>query len=195
MEGLGPLATLADAIRHFADPRAALGLIASLRWPGGVRCPRCGSGGPALLSSRPVWKCRAKECRKQFSVRIGTILEDSPIGLHTWLAYLWAVASDKDRIGSHRAARAMGITQKSAWYMRHRIRLAMRTRAFAAQDDSHGGFPLVASLAADAAITGEAQASLERLAAFTRRLLAVPKTEIDREASEWVRARRHVTNT
>ena len=194
MEGRGPLVTFADAIRHFADPQAALELMAGLRWPGGVRCPHCGSGGPAILKSRPVWKCRARECRKQFSVRIGTILEDSPIGLQIWLACLWAVANERERIGSHRAARALGLTQKSAWFMRHRIKLAMRTRAFTMQDDPRQDKAPVTSTA-DASATGEERASLERLAAFARRLLAVPKAEIDREAAEWVRVRKRRTIT
>jgi transposase-like protein len=188
------LITLADAVRHFADQVTALKLIASLRWHDGVLCPHCASGAPTFLTSRQIWKCRAAGCRKQFSVRIGTIFEDSALGLHQWLACLWAIANNKDGIGSQRIAHALGITQKSAWFMRHRVRLAMQTRAFAAaQADRHYGVREAASVAAGISTAGESQASLERLAAFTRRLLAVPKVEIDREASAWLRARRRGT--
>jgi transposase-like protein len=188
VDGRASIVTVADAVRHFADPQAALLFVASLRWPDGVRCPRCASVAPTFLASRPIWKCRAAGCRKQFSVRIGTIFEDSALGLHQWLACLWAIANNKDGIGSHRVAHALGITQKSAWFMRHRVRLAMQTHTFSTHEDSRARASAHASAVATSG-TGEPQASLERLTAFTRRLLAVPKPEIDRKAREWARTR------
>ena len=102
--------------------------MAGLRWPDGVECPRCYHKDASFLSTRKVWKC--KGCRKQFSVKVGTIFEDSPLGLDKWLPALWMVANCKNGISSYEMARALGVTQKTAWYMNHRIRLAMRWMSF-----------------------------------------------------------------
>lgn len=120
--------TLIDAIRQFADPDIALNFMATLRWPNGVECPRCASKEVSFLGTRRLWKCR--ECTKQFSVKAGTIFEDSPIGLDKWLAAVWMIANCKNGISSYEVARDLGITQKSAWFMLQRIRLAMQTGTF-----------------------------------------------------------------
>jgi transposase-like protein len=120
--------TLIEAIRFFADPDVCLAFVAKLRWPGGVACPRCGSGEHSFLSTRRVWKC--KGCKKQFSVKVGTIFEDSPLGLDKWLPALWMVVNCKNGISSYEMARALGVTQKSAWFMNHRIRLAVQEGTF-----------------------------------------------------------------
>lgn len=120
--------TLLDAIRYFADPNVSLHFVADLRWPDGVTCPVCEGKEVSFLSARRVWKC--KGCKKQFSVKVGTIFEDSPIGLDKWLPALWMLANCKNGVSSYELARALGVTQKTAWFMLHRIRLAMQTGTF-----------------------------------------------------------------
>ena len=120
--------TLLEAIMFFSDPDVALEAVAKLRWPNGVVCPRCGSLGPSFLPSRRLWQC--KGCRKQFSAKVGTIFEDSPIGFDKWLPAIWMIANCKNGISSYELARDLGVTQKSAWFMLHRIRLAMQTGTF-----------------------------------------------------------------
>ena len=121
--------TLAEAIRYFADPDTSLTFLSALRWPKGVTCVACGGENPGFLKTRRIWKCR--ECGKQFSVKLGTIFEDSPIGLDKWLPALWMLANARNGISSYELARALGVTQKTGWFMLHRIRLAMQTRTWA----------------------------------------------------------------
>src|SRR6266567_6477843 len=116
--------TLHDAIRYFADPDVALTFLVSLRWPHGVFCPACNAKNPGFLKTRRIWKCR--DCGRQFSVKLGTIFEDSPIGLDKWLPALWMLANSKNGISSYELARALGVTQKTGWFMLHRIRLAIQ---------------------------------------------------------------------
>src|SRR5690349_416433 len=99
-----------------------------MRWPSGPVCPRCGCVEYSYVSTRRLWKC--KGCKKQYSVKLGTIFEDSPLGLDKWLPAVWLIANSKNGISSHELARALGVTQKSAWFMLHRIRLAMETGSF-----------------------------------------------------------------
>jgi transposase-like protein len=121
---------LLEAIRHFSDLDVANDFVAKLRWPDGPTCPACGSTEYSYLSTRRVWKCKQKDCRKQYSVKLGTIFGDSPLGLDKWLPAVWLVANSKNGISSHELGRALGITQKSSWFMVHRIRLAMQTGTF-----------------------------------------------------------------
>jgi transposase-like protein len=116
---------LADAVTYFADKDNAIRFLAELRWPDGVKCPHCGADDPGFLASRSIWKCRAKACRKQFSIKVGTIFEDSPLGLDKWLPALWMLANAKNGCSSYEVARAIGVTQKTAWFMLGRIRAAM----------------------------------------------------------------------
>jgi transposase-like protein len=120
--------TLVEAIRFFSDADVCLSFVVQLRWSNGITCPRCGSGEHSFLSTRRVWKC--KGCKKQFSVKLGTIFEDSPIGLDKWLPALWMVINCKNGISSYEMARALGVTQKTAWFMNHRIRLAVQEGTF-----------------------------------------------------------------
>jgi transposase-like protein len=120
--------TLLEAIRYFSDQHRCLRFVASLRWPNGPICPRCGSVDSSFLKTRRLWKC--KDCKKQFSVKVGTIFEDSPIGLDKWLPTLWMVVNCKNGISSYEIARDLHVTQKTAWFMAHRIRLAMQTGTF-----------------------------------------------------------------
>jgi len=116
--------TLQEAIIHYANPDNALAFMVRLRWPDGVTCPRCGSKEHSFLSTRRLWKC--KGCKRQYSVKVGTIFEDSPLGLDKWLAAIWLITNAKNGVSSCEIARALGITQKSAWFVLHRVRIAMQ---------------------------------------------------------------------
>lgn len=118
--------TLLEAIRHFADPDVTHNLMVNLRWPYGVHCPTCGRTDVRFISTRRMWECKEKHPRRQFSSKVGTIFEDSPLGLDKWFAAIWMVANCKNGISSYEMARDLGITQKSAWFVDHRIRLAMK---------------------------------------------------------------------
>ncbi len=119
--------TLLEAVRYFSDLDVAIQHVAATRWPDGPVCPKCGvlDEKHYYLKSRRVWKCRA--CKKQFSVKVGTIFEDSPIGLDKWLPAMWIIANAKNGVSSCEVHRAIGVTQKTAWFMMHRIRLAMQS--------------------------------------------------------------------
>ena len=120
--------TLLEAVVHFNDLDVCAEFVAKLRWPDGPICPGCGGVEHSYLSTRRLWKCKA--CKKQFSVKVGTIFEDSPLPLSKWLPAVWLIANAKNGISSHELARALGVTQKSTWFMLHRIRLAMQTGSF-----------------------------------------------------------------
>jgi transposase-like protein len=121
--------TLVEAIRYFSDPQTAFTFVARLRWPTGeVICPRCGHGEHSFVSTRGIWKC--KGCKSSFSLKVGTIFEDSPLGWDKWLPAVWLIANSKNSVSSHELGRALGVTQKTAWFMLHRIRDAMQTRTF-----------------------------------------------------------------
>jgi transposase-like protein len=126
--------TLLEAIKHFADPDVTHNLMVSLRWPHGVHCPTCGRTDVRFISTRRIWECKEKHPRRQFSSKIGTIFEDSPLGLDKWFAGIWMVANCKNGISSYEMARDLGITQKSAWFMDHRIRLAMKAGSIMKMD-------------------------------------------------------------
>jgi len=115
-----------EAVRYFADPDVALKHMVELRWPNGVTCPTCGRKDVRFIVTRRLWECKSNHTRKQFSAKVGTIFEDSSLPLDKWFVAIWMVANCKNGISSYEMARALGITQKSAWHMNHRIRLAMR---------------------------------------------------------------------
>jgi len=119
---------LTEAIKYFADADTCHNFMVSLRWADGVACPLCGSKVLSFVSTRRIWKC--KGCKKSFSVKVGTIMEDSPLGLDKWLTAIWLIANAKNGISSWEVHQALGITQKSAWFLLHRIRLAMQTGTF-----------------------------------------------------------------
>jgi transposase-like protein len=119
--------TLVEAVQYFADPDHCIDYLASRRWSDGVVvCPRCGSKNVGYIASRRVWQCRTRHPLAQFSIKVGTIFEDSPLGLDKWLPAMWMIASDRNGISSWELHRALGVTQKTAWFMLHRIRLAMQ---------------------------------------------------------------------
>jgi transposase-like protein len=120
--------TLAEAIVWFANPDNALKYFADCRWPNGVECPYCEAKDPMFLATRRIWKCRATACRKQFSVKVGSIFEDSPLGLDKWLPCVWLISNCKNGVSSYEVARDLNVTQKTAWFMLHRVREAMQDK-------------------------------------------------------------------
>jgi transposase-like protein len=121
--------SLLEAVRYFSDPELAFNFIRDIRWPDGqVVCPHCSATEHSFLTSRKIWKC--KGCKRQFSLKVGTIWEDSPIGFEKWLPAMWLLANSKNSVSSHELARALSVTQKTAWFMFHRIRLAMEAQSF-----------------------------------------------------------------
>jgi Transposase and inactivated derivatives len=118
--------TLQQAILHFSDFENCKAAMVKLRWPdGNVACPQCGSEKVSYLAKARVWKCYGKHDRPKFSLKTGTIFEDSPIGLDKWLAALWLIVNCKNGISSCESARDLGVTQKTAWFMNHRLRFAL----------------------------------------------------------------------
>jgi transposase-like protein len=119
--------TLQAAIIYFADPENCREFMTELRWPDGkVLCPNCGSDNVKWLPNARVFKCFEKHPRQKFSLKIGTVFEDSPIGLEKWLPAFWMLVNCKNGISSYEIHRALGVTQKTAWFMLHRLRLAMQ---------------------------------------------------------------------
>jgi len=119
--------TLQQAIIHFSNPANCNAAMIAARYSDGVvKCPHCGSSQVTYLAKQNRYKCYAKHPRPQFSLKVGTIFEDSPLGLDKWLAAVWLITNAKNGISSYEIHRALGVTQKSAWFMLHRIRLAMQ---------------------------------------------------------------------
>src|ERR1700688_313060 len=119
--------TLKEAIEYFADADRCFQYAVKLRWPDGkITCPRCGSDSHSFISTRRIWFC--KGCKKQFTMKVGTIFEDSPLGMDKWMVGVWLIVNAKNGISSYEVGRALGITQKSAWHMMHRVRLALHEK-------------------------------------------------------------------
>lgn len=122
--------TLLQAIRYYSDLDICFEELKRLRWPTGiVICPTCGSANVRFVSTRKVWECANKHSRRQFSIKVGTVMEDSPIKLDKWMTAMWLIANAKNGISSYELHRAIGVTQKTAWFMLHRIRLAMQDKS------------------------------------------------------------------
>lgn len=139
--------TLVEAIRYFSDPDVAFEAAREFRFPKGVHCPTCGRADVRFIATRRMWECKEKHPRKQFSVKVGTIMEDSALGLDIWFAAIWSIANDKNGISSYEFARMTGITQKSAWHVLHRVRLAMKVAG-------HDGGPLSGTVETDETYVG-----------------------------------------
>jgi transposase-like protein len=128
---MGTPKTLQQAVKFFSDLDNCQNYMIAARWSDGkVRCPSCGSEKVTYLANARLWKCYAKHPRAKFSLKVGTIFEDSPLGLDKWMMAMWLIANCKNGISSYEVARDLGITQKSAWHMLQRIRLAMRVGSF-----------------------------------------------------------------
>jgi transposase-like protein len=122
--------TLVEAIRHFSDLDVAHDFFAKMRWPNGPVCPRCGSTQVAYLPKYRRFSCASNHDSRQFTVKTGSVMEDSPMGLDKWATAFWLEVNAKNSISSYEIHRAIGITQKSAWFMLHRIRFAIKQKSF-----------------------------------------------------------------
>lgn len=133
-------ASLIEAVRYFADLDAYNEYMKRIKWGGNaIVCPTCGAKGERIgeIATRRMLRC--KNCRKQFSHKVGTIFEDSPLGLDKWFVAVWCIANCKNGISSHELGRALGVTQKTAWFMLHRIRKAMELLPPADDTDKFDG--------------------------------------------------------
>ena len=117
--------TLQEAILYFANPVNCREYLVARRWPDGVTCPRCNSGNVLFMEKYNRWHCREKHDAPQFTLKTGTLMEDSPIGLDKWLMAMWQIVNSKNGISSYEVHRAIGVTQKTAWFLDHRIRLML----------------------------------------------------------------------
>lgn len=122
--------TLQQAIIYFSNPENCRNYLASHRWPDGVICPTCGRDDVTFLGKQQKWQCKSAHKQRQFSVKVGTIFEDSPLGLDKWLPAVWMIVNNKNGKSSYEMAKDLGVTQKTAWFMEHRIRLAMQSGSF-----------------------------------------------------------------
>jgi transposase-like protein len=123
------LDTLQEAIIYFSNPVNCREYVVARRWPDGVTCPRCGNNKVKFLENYNRWQCGARHNNRQFTVKTGTIFEDSPLGLDKWLAAMWQVVNCKNGVSSYEVHRAIGVTQKTAWFMDHRIRMALQKKS------------------------------------------------------------------
>jgi transposase-like protein len=122
--------TLQEAITYFSDPDNCLAYLVPRIWPDGVTCPKCGRTDPVFLENQRRWQCKSVHKKRQFSAKVNTVMEDSPIPLEKWLPAVWALVNDKNGISSWELHRMLGVTQKAAWFMLHRIRAALGDRRF-----------------------------------------------------------------
>src|SRR5271166_3729032 len=132
--------TLQDAILFFSDPENCRKFMVAVRWPDGiVLCPRCGGKNVTYLQTARLYKCNAKHEKQKFSLKVGTVMEDSAIPLEKWLPALWLLATCKNGVSSWEIHRSLGVTQKTGWFMLHRIRLAMKSQFFGQLGGADGG--------------------------------------------------------
>ena len=122
--------SLIEAGRFFSDRDRCLNFLVAIRWPDGVTCPTCGSKRVSFLSTRRLWKCSQRHDRRQFSIKVGSIFEDSPLPLDKWLLAMWLIINCKNGVSSYEVHRALKVTQQTAWFMLHRIRKAMQRGSF-----------------------------------------------------------------
>ena len=129
--------TLQQAVIYFSNPENCLSYLAARRWPDGAICPTCGRTDVTFLAKQKKWQCKSAHKQRQFSAKVGTIFEDSPLGLDKWLAAVWLIVNAKNGISSYEVHRGLGVTQKTAWFMLQRIRLAMQTGSFMKKMSGH----------------------------------------------------------
>jgi len=161
--------TLQQAIRYFADADNCLNYLVARRWPDGVTCPTCGSDNVGFIASRRMWQCKTRHPKAQFSVKVGTIFEDSAISLDKWLCVMWMLANSKNGVSSWEIHRSIGVTQKSAWFMLQRVRLALQ--------DDHSGGKLGGEIEVDETFIGGKARNMHRTALAKRVAeFATPRT-------------------
>jgi transposase-like protein len=131
--------TLQEAIIYFADADNCLRYMVAHRWPDGVICPICGRTDVTYLTTQRKWQCKSGHAKRQFTVKVGTIFEESALGLDKWLPAVWIITSAKNGVSSCEIARSLGVTQKTAWFMLHRIRKAMQTGSMMKLGGNGGG--------------------------------------------------------
>src|ERR1039457_1831496 len=132
--------TFQEAILYFADRNRCIDYLALRRWPDGRPiCPVCNRTDAKFLETQGRWQCKAVHHHRQFSVKVGTVMEDSAIPLEKWLPAIWSIVNDKNGISSWELHRALGVTQKTAWFMLHRIRAALKTGGFVKLGGTDGG--------------------------------------------------------
>ena len=132
--------TLQAAIKYFGNHENCITYMVSKRWPDGVvKCPTCGRNDVVFLKNQSKWQCKSVHAKRQFSAKVGTIFEDSPIALEKWLVAVWMLSNCKNGVSSYEIARTIGVTQKSAWFMLHRIRVAMKNDAMGTKVGSNNG--------------------------------------------------------
>lgn len=170
--------TLIEAVRYFSDLGVCHQYMRKIKWPDGkIVCPHCQSDRIGEVVTRRILQC--KDCRKQVSVKANTIFEDSPLGLDKWFVAVWCFANAKNGISSHELGRALGVTQKTGWFMLHRIREAMRTGSF---EKMSGTVEVDETF-----IGGEARnmhkAKFDELA---KKLVKVPKQEVNEQMAKRV---------
>lgn len=129
-----PPRNLIDAAVYFSDKERALNFFVAIRWPNGVACPRYGCGSTAVAYMPKYWIWYCNECKRKFTAKLGTVLEDSPLGLDKWAFAIWMLGSDRNGTSSYELGRKVGVTQKSAWFMFHRIRYAMSVGSYEKMD-------------------------------------------------------------
>ncbi len=122
--------SMQETMVYFSDQDVAIDFLRDIRWPNGVVCPTCGAEGAYYISTQRRWKCKNVHPKQQFSVKVGTIFEDSPVGLDKWLPAAWLVTNCKNGISSYELSRDLKVTQRTAWFMLHRVRHAMRLLSF-----------------------------------------------------------------
>src|ERR1035437_2196599 len=122
--------SLQEAILYFSNPDNCVDYLAVRRWPNGVNCPGCGSDKVKFRANRRTWTCSKHHAKREFSVKVGTVMEDSAIPLDKWLTTAWLITNCKNGISSYEIAKDVKVTQKSAWFMLHRIRLVMQDESF-----------------------------------------------------------------
>src|SRR5438270_8712227 len=135
--------TLQEAIQHFSSPENVLAYMVNLRWPDGkVTCPSCGRKEPVFLKTQNKWQCKSVHKKRQFSAKVGTIFEDSPIPLDKWLTAMWMLCNCKNGVSSYEIHRTVKVTQKSAWFMLGRLRLALQDMTTGGKLGSPDGAPV-----------------------------------------------------
>src|SRR3989441_6713973 len=122
--------SLQEAILYFSNPDNCIDYVAIRRWPNGVTCPGCGAEKVSFNAKRRTWKCGSHHPKREFSVKVGTIFEDSPISLDKWLTATWMLTNCKNGVSSYEIARDLKVTQKTAWFILHRIRRALQSGSF-----------------------------------------------------------------